>query len=677
MKAALQLPKGPVPLALGVPLLLALLAYHLSQGEGIELPTAIAAIGMPDGSRAHELVRTLYLPRTLMGLLGGAALGIAGTLLQTVARNPLASPATLGVNAGAYLAVVLAAIAAPGLFAQTPVWVAFAGGMGAALLVYVIAASTQVTPLRLALAGVAVSLALASLTATLQLFFETETQGLFLWGAGTLVQTGWQDVTYTVPKVAIGAAIALLLARSLDVLLLGDEVARSLGQRVALVQSASALLGVFLAATVTGATGPIGFVGLVAPHLVRLMGGRAHVWLLPSAAVWGAIVLVAADVLARTVTTNLDQLPAGSVTALIGGPFLVGLARYTDRLGGGGSSQTLQGAGAVRWSYRSLVGIAAFALLSALAVGMALGDLMLAPAELLEVAMGRGTALHARIVLELRLPRLMVAALAGASLAVSGLLLQGVVRNPLAGPEIVGVTSGAELGALLVLVGFPQVPLAAVPLAAMGGAFAAFGVTFAAAWRNGLSAARFVLVGIAVSAFCAAGTQVAIVAAKLRAANALVWLAGSTYARTWQDLEQLAVWPLALLPLAWGLARWLDLLVLGEDWPQALGLSLQQSRALLLLVAVALAAAAVSVVGTVGFVGLMAPHLARLLVGTHHRKLVPLVALVGATLVVGADALGRTMVAPREIPSGLVTAAIGTPYFLWLLWRTRTAVRGS
>jgi iron complex transport system permease protein len=245
------------------------------------------------------------------------------------------------------------------------------------------------------------------------------------------------------------------------------------------------------------------------------------------------------------------------------------------------------------------------------------------------------------------------------------------VRNPIAGPEIVGITSGAGLGVCFVLVLFPGASVEAVAIAAFAGAFAVFALVGAIAWRSNLSPTRLALVGIAVSAFCTAGINLLVVVAQLRVARALVWLAGSTYARNWEDIARLSPWPLVLLPLAWFFAPWLDLMALGEDLPRLLGVQLQKARALAIAIAVALAAAAVSTVGTISFVGLVAPHIARVLVGSRHRQLVPLAALFGALLVAVADTLGRIVVAPAEIPSGLVTAAIGTPYFLWLLWRSR------
>lgn len=436
------------------------------------------------------------------------------------------------MNAGAYLAVVAGTIFAPKLFAAAPVLVAFAGGLLAALLVYAIAASVQVTPIRLVLAGVAVSLTLAAFTAALQLFYENETAGLFLWGAGSLVQTDWSGTTYALPQILIAATVAMLLTRTLDVLLLGDEVARSLGQRVQLVRLLAIAIGVFLAAVVTSVVGAIGFVGLVAPHIIRLMGVRQHLFLLPGAAIWGAILVIGADVAARLITTNVSELTAGSVTALIGAPFLIWLARQTKRPDSGATSDRALRVETLHTpSYPVLLGIAVLLLLAALIVGTAFGDVYLSLPEIIQSLTGNGSGFSRQILFDLRLSRLLVGMLAGASLAVSGLLLQGVVRNPLAEPEIVGITSGAGLSVLLVLVLVNNAPVTFVPIAAMFGAFAAFGVVCAASWQDGLTAARLALVGIA-SAFCSASTNLLVVQARLQVAQALVWLSGSTYARS-------------------------------------------------------------------------------------------------------------------------------------------------
>lgn len=381
------------------------------------------------------------------------------------------------------------------------------------------------------------------------------------------MQTDWSGTIYAAPRVLIGVVLALLLAKPLDVLLLGDEVGRSLGSRVQLTRFISTLIAVFLASVAVSVVGPIGFVGLVAPHLVRLMGCRKHQLLLPGAALWGAVVLVGADIVAQQVTTNLSELPAGSVTALIGAPFLIWLARSSERMG---TEKALRGSLHVdsrRLAYPVVLWGAILLLLIVLVMGLSFGDIEFSFGQIVNTFRDGGTALSERVLFNLRLPRLLVAVLAGAALAVSGLLLQGVVRNPLAGPEIVGITSGAGFGALLVLVLLPNAPIEALPVASFVGAFAAFGVVYLASWQGGISPARLALVGIAVSAFCSAGINLLVVIAKLQVAQALIWLAGSTYARQWDELWRLMALPLVLLPLAWLLGRWLDLMALGKTYP--------------------------------------------------------------------------------------------------------------
>ncbi len=659
-------------------LLLALSLAHVSQGSlDIAPGTIVQAVVAPQDTLQHHIVRSVRMPRLAVGLLSGASLAMAGVMLQAVTRNPLASPATLGVNAGAYLALVAAAVFAPSLLTFSRLGVSFAGGALAAALVYVMAAETgQAGPVRLALAGVAVSLALAAVTGALQLIYEYETSGLFFWGAGSLIQNDWSRAAYAAPRIAGGAVLALLLARSMDVLRLGDDVARGLGLRVARSRLVITALGVFLAAVSTSIAGPIGFIGLIVPHGIRLMGFRSHRLLLPGAAIWGAVVLVAADVAARTVNPGVSELPAGVMTALIGTPVFVWLAR---RVGGAGmrsrtSEPLVAGRSQTPAAYRRVIVIALVLLALALVAGLTFGDTALNLADVARAAAGQGGALTQRIVMEMRLPRLLVAMAAGAALATSGALFQGVLRNPLASPDTLGITTAAGLGSLIVLLLLPDLPLGIVPVAGFAGALGAFAVVYMGAWRAGISPARLALIGIAVSAFCAAAINLLVVQAGVRVAVALAWVSGSTYARGWDDLLQILPWLVVLVPVAWLIARALDLLGLGDDVARGLGLHVERMRLAALLIAVALAAAAVSTVGTVGFVGLVAPHLARLLVGSRHSRLLLLSLILGALVMAVADTVGRTVLAPDEIPSGLVTSLIGAPYFLWMLWQSRKPI---
>ena len=669
----------PAPAALamllGAMVLVALVVLHVRQGMATISPREIIdAIVAPDGSPQHQVVRYARLPRVAAGIVAGAALGASGVLLQAVTRNPLASASTVGVNAGAYLAVVAASIFAPGLLAFSSPLVAFAGGVVAATVVYSLAASSSSTPTRLALAGMAITMGLGSLTSTLILFNEYTISGLYFWGSGSLIQLGWGTLSGTWYWVALMLLVAtIVLAKPLDVLGLGDEAATSLGQSVGVIRIAATALGVMGAAIAVTIAGSIGFVGLIAPHLMRLAGVRRHRLLLPAAALWGAVILVGADVVGRWFAGQYNEVPAGIFTALVGAPWMIWLARRTGSVRGAGTAASDAIIPSRRPSRQRLVWAAAITFLLTIGLlALVFGDRDLTFMDVVRTITGtQSDTLTHEAILRHRLPRMLVAALAGAALAVSGLVVQGVVRNPLAAPDLVGITPGASIGALLVLIVMPGLPIAMLPFAAFLGAWISFLVVYGLSWSHGISPTRLALVGIGVSAAGGAITNLIIVRNPMQLSTALTWLSGSTYARGWSQLAQLVPWIAILLPLAWAISRWLDLFALGEDAPRSLGLALDRTRLMALAVAVALAAAAVSIVGGIGFVGLIAPHASRMLIPNKHRLLVPFTAIIGAALLIGADTVGRTLLAPDEIPSGLVAATLGTPYFLWLLWRSR------
>ncbi|WP_166243140.1 iron ABC transporter permease [Paenibacillus turpanensis] len=661
----------------GLGLLWLLLAVHITQGQAqIGFRTVMEAVFAPSDEAAHHIVRTLRMPRAVMGALAGGALAAAGVMLQTVTRNPLASSSTLGISAGAYLSVVLLTVFAPGLLASASLPVALAGGFGAAAFVFLLAGGMKAAPVPLALSGMAVTLALSAVTGALQLIFEEDTSKLFLWGAGTLIQNNWGGVLYSWPWIAGCIGAAILLSRKLDLLELDEEVAESLGQRVRTMRLTALFIAVLMAAVTVSVVGPIGFIGLIAPHAMRFLGFRRHALLLPASFLWGAVLLVGADVLARLVDFSASEMPVGAVTALIGAPWMIWLARRSFRnraaqSGAATGGTLLQGSRSAAAPYPVLLIAAALVLAAAWACGLMFGGLHIPLREVWTALTGQGPELAANIIWDLRMPRMLVASLAGAALAVSGLLLQGVVRNPLADPSIIGITSGAGAGALTLLIIWPAMPVSLLPAAAFAGALASAAAVYALTKRSGLQPAMVALVGIAVSALGAAAIQLLVLTAQLRAAVALAWLAGSTYARGWEELLRLLPWPLLLLPLAWAAARRLNLLALSDESAIGLGLHVPRTRLWLAGIGVALAASAVATVGTVGFVGLLAPHAARLLAGPDHRRLVWLSTLLGAALLALADLLGRVVLAPKEIPSGLVVAIIGAFYFLWLMRRRR------
>lgn len=312
--------------------------------------------------------------------------------------------------------------------------------------------------------------------------------------------------------------------------------------------------------------------------------------------------------------------------------------------------------------------------LAGMVANVGYGEYPIAPLDVVKTVLGleAGDGNYDFIVNTLRLPRALVALLVGIALGVSGAILQGLTRNPLAAPEIVGVNAGAGLAAVALIVVFPSVSSAFIPPVAFGGGFLVAVLLYLLAWRGSSSPLRLILIGVGLGAIATALTTVIIVFGEIfQVSRALVWLTGSVYGRSWGHVHSLLPWLLVFVPLAFLHSRHLNALNLGDEVAKGLGVRIEVERGLLLLTSVALAAAAVATAGTIGFVGLIAPHIARRFVGPSHGGLLPISAMTGGALVVLADLVGRVSFGAVEIPCGIVTAAIGAPFFLYLLYRNR------
>ncbi|WP_100403807.1 FecCD family ABC transporter permease [Bacillus sp. FJAT-42315] len=271
------------------------------------------------------------------------------------------------------------------------------------------------------------------------------------------------------------------------------------------------------------------------------------------------------------------------------------------------------------------------------------------------------------IIWEYRLPRAVISILAGFGLAVAGVILQSLVRNPLASPDVIGLTKGAGFFAALVIFLFPSAPKYVLPISALMGAFLVFLLLLLLSKRLTLSPASFALVGIALGAIFQSGIQYLLVKYPTDINMALLWMSGSLWGRGWSEVLSLFPWIIILLPVAWGQYPKLNIFQLGDEYSQSLGLDLIRQRFWLLLLSVTLAGVSVAAVGSIGFIGLIAPHIARQLVGGRHQLLIPLAALIGANLMLLGDSIGRMLIIPREVPVGVMTAIIGAPYFIFLL----------
>lgn len=273
-----------------------------------------------------------------------------------------------------------------------------------------------------------------------------------------------------------------------------------------------------------------------------------------------------------------------------------------------------------------------------------------------------------QIIWNIRLPRNIVAALVGACLATSGAILQAVMKNPLADPQIVGVSSGAGLMGVIILILFPGYDYL-VPMVAFLGAMGAALMVYALAWKNGIRPSRIILAGVAVSAFLGSGISALLVFFGDRVQGALLWMVGGLAARSWPQVEVLLPYAIVGLIFACMGAKRLTILSLGDETAKGLGLKVEQTRFMMTAVAALLAAGAVSIAGLIGFVGLVIPHILRLIIGNDYAYLLPGSALLGAFILVISDTVGRVVLSPIEIPVGIIMAFLGAPFFLYLLRR--------
>ncbi|MFE9856421.1 iron ABC transporter permease [Streptomyces sp. NPDC005780] len=631
------------------------------------------------GPPVGEILIGSRLPRLLAGVAVGFALGSAGTLLQSVTHNTLASPDTLAVTAGSYFTLSL--VAAFGL--SVPLWasgaVAFSGGLAAAALVLLLAGRAAGTSgTRLILAGSAIAMALDSATAMVLILFKENTTGLFAWGSGSLAQMNIDASVRALPIVVVVLCVALALSRRLDVMNLGDDAASTLGVPIRATRVTAVICAVVLTGTAVTLAGPIAFVGLGAPVFARLIAGRVralrrHLFLVPAAGLLGALLILLADATLRAVqgADGAASIPTGVPTALLGSVVIVVLAlrlRDTGRLRQPPHARV---AARSRRAYLLVLSAAVALLVVAAVVAVLAGSLWLRTGDIALWVQGTAPDLIGQA-LDDRVPRVVAAILAGAALGLAGCVVQGAVRNPLAEPGVLGITAGAGLGAVVIVTSGLSGGRPLLIVAAVVTGLATFGLIALLSWRGGFLPDRFVLIGIG----CGYGLSSLTTFLLLRAdpwntPRIFTWLSGTTYGRTFPDVVPVAVALALALPVLLAMRNRLDLLAVDEDTPRIVGIRPVRVRFAALAIAAVLAALSVAAVGVVGFVGLVAPHLARSLVGARHGRSIPVAMLLGGLLVCVADALGRTVVAPSQVPAGLMIALVGAPYFVWVLRQSR------
>ena len=657
----MKLTIGPV-LVSGVLLLAAFVLAVLVLHE----PVSAALAGPASDNRFDRLILfNATLPRLAMALLCGAGLAVSGAILQQVLRNPLVAPDTLAVSAGARLALGLVTLAAPGILGAGRDLVAIGGAAAAALLVLAIARARRYSPVSMILAGLVVSLYCGALSVILVLLKDRYLVGLFIWGSGSLSQQSWEPALQLSTRLAACAGMAVLLLRPLSVLDAGEEAARTVGVPVERIRFLASGLAILMAAFVASAVGVIGFIGLAAPALANFSGAKRFAVRCLWSAIMGALLLLVTDLAVQLAAGDgAAFIPTGAVTAIVGSPLLLFLmSRLQSRLAQRPAGDTFPAS--LPRPARIKAPLAALAA-TAIAAGL-----------VLLVLLGRGpdggwVILRSDMfpdVLPWRLPRMLGAAGAGGLLAIGGYVLQRVTQNPLASPEIMGVSAGAILGAAIALSLAGAGTDISLGFATTIGSVIALLFVLTISLRRSAAPEQVLLAGVALTALVDAIVGLIIASGGPSSVLLLAWLAGSA-----SDISlpvAIAVLASAGVLLAAGLfgARWLSVLPLGEPVAASVGLNVPVARgALLALVALA-TAIATPVIGPLTFVGLMAPHLVRLLGVRSARLGLIASALAGAALMILADALARTIAFPLQLPTGILASLLACPVLLLLIAR--------
>ncbi|AMT97168.1 MAG: Fe(3+)-hydroxamate ABC transporter permease FhuB [Psychrobacter sp.] len=608
-----------------------------------------------DLSLADMSIQLQILPTMLVASTAGGLLGLVSVLLQQLVKNTLASDTTLAVGSGANIALLLVTLFFPSFNLGGSFWVAFIGAISSMAIVFILAAPSRMNPLVLVLGGLVTNILLGAIAALLLIYYAEESLNIMVWAAGSLTQNNWQvSVALTIASVV--AFISLMpLLKPLEIMSLDDRQAKSLGVPVNLIRGLVIGLVAILTALVVSRVGPIGFIGLGAATLVNVFSVRHIGYRLLLGYGFGALLLW----ITSNVTTILQHylslnIPADAMTALLGAPLVIWLIMMQSRQHTEELAPTLV-------SERRETHLLAWSIALVLLIG----------SILVFTATANGWQLNAvwDLIVDFRLPRTLSAAATGVMLATAGVLLQTLTRNPMASPEVLGISSGSAIGVVLAFIFLPSFGYTGIVLSGLLGASIVLCLILWLARR--VNAAYLLLVGVAIAALMGGVLSLVKISGDQRLQAVLSWLSGSTYLASPETAWLLVAFAAALFLLSFMIVRPLEILSLGSGIARELGVSLRLFQSLILILVAALSTISTLAVGPLSFVGLMIPHLATTLGAVQLKRQLQLAAILGAALMVIADWLGRYIIFPYEIPAGTIAAIIGGAYFLYLMRRIR------
>ncbi|WP_242678710.1 Fe(3+)-hydroxamate ABC transporter permease FhuB [Psychrobacter pygoscelis] len=604
-------------------------------------------------------IQLQIVPTMWIAIVAGGLLGVVSVLLQQLVKNSLASDTTLGVGSGAQIALLIVTLFFPSFGIYGSFWVAFVGALLSMGLVFALAAPSRMNPLVLVLGGLVVNILLAAMAGLLLIFFSEKALGVMTWGAGSLLQSSWQSSQQLTLAAALLGLGILPLLKPLTLMSLDDRQASSMGVPVATIRIIVVVMVALATALVVSRLGMLSFIGLGAATLVNVLNISKLSHRLLSGFSLGALLLW----ITSNVVTLIEQsvsipVPAGAMTGVLGAPLIIWLIMRQRRQHNESVTPMLVAKRRrVAWQ------------------GIAAGLIVLVVAAVLiaPTLSGWQVMLDSRILTEFRLPRTLSAAATGVMLATAGVLLQTLTRNPMASPEVLGISSGAALGVLLAFILLPAIGISmGMGTMVLAGGAGAVLVLLLILWlARRLDPAYLLLVGIAVAALMSGILNIIKLTGDPRLQAMLSWLSGTTYSARPETAWWLMSCAVVLFVASMLLIKPLRLLGLGETVARSLGVTVKLTELMILVVVAGLSAASTLAVGPLSFVGLMIPHLATSLGAVQLERQLPLAALLGAGLMIIADWIGRYIIFPYEIPAGTIAAVIGGAYFLYLMRRIR------
>lgn len=636
-------------------LLSALMSVQID--TSLSLSSQWQLLWQPQKAHAFADVFFVYaqLPRLVMTLLVGATLGLVGSLMQQLTQNPLTSPLTMGTSSGAWLALVVINIWFVDWVADYSALAAMVGALAAFALIIIIAGMRNLTGLPLVISGMVINILLGSLATALIILNAQFAQNVFMWGAGDLAQYGWDWVQWLWPRLLPALLLLLLAPRILTLMRLGHEGAAARGLSVLPSFFLLLVVGIWLVSASITAVGVISFIGLLTPNIARYLGARTAKQELYCSLLLGAILLLLTDSLSMLLAMWSEQvIPSGVTAAAIGAPALLWFSRRKlsaqDQMPLSFASQRRQLTPATKLlsAVILLLGIALYSLLSYQQGSLSWG-------------------LPGEYQWQLRWPRMATALCVGVALAIAGTLLQRVIHNPLASPDILGVSAGATFALVVLSLYFGSTLLIADWQVAFAGSAAVLLILLLLGKRHQFSPPSIILIGIALTALLQALVQFALAKGSGDSYKILLWLAGSTYRVSAAQASALILGVALLSSLALALSRWLTLMSIGRDFAAARGLKPMHAQVILLSLVALLCALSTATMGPVAFVGLIAPHMAMMLGARGSKQQMVLGGVIGAALMIWADWLGQIALYPNQIAAGTLVAILGGSYFLLLM----------